>query len=206
ALDDLKSMVDAAGLYLVVGFAGRDQQSLYNGALLMAPNTPARLYRKTHLPYLGFDRYSRAGDRLMVWETDLGKIAPLICFDLRVPEAARTLALSGAELIVLPTNWPNGASVTPKHIAPTRAAENKVYLVTCDRVGTENGFTFIGQSAIYDPYGIELAKAGDAEELIVADIDLAVTRNKRNVLIPGEYEIDPFATRQPNLYRPLTSK
>lgn len=203
-LDPLKVAVDAAQVYVVVGFIGRDTFGLYNGAMLLTPNAPPRLYRKTHLPFLGVDRYARPGDRLIIWETDFGKIGPLICFDLRIPEAARTLALMGADLIVLPTNWPNGASVTPRHIAPARAGENKVWLLTCDRVGTEGGFTFIGQSGVYDPFGSEVVKAGDAEEFICADIDLAVARDKRNVLIPGEYEIDAFATRQPRLYGPLT--
>ncbi|MBX3111696.1 MAG: carbon-nitrogen hydrolase family protein [Fimbriimonadaceae bacterium] len=203
-LDRLQSAVDAGAVHVVVGFVGRDILGLYNGALLLTPGSPSRVYRKTHLPHLGVDRFVRPGDRLVVWDTEIGKIGPLICFDLRVPEAARTLALLGAELIVLPTNWPNGASITPCHIAPTRAGENKVWLAACDRVGSEGGFTFIGQSGIFDPYGNAVAQAGEAEEFLVADIDLTVARDKRNVIVAGEYEIDPFATRQPSLYMPLT--
>ncbi len=204
SLDEMQRLVDDKSLHTIVGFAGRDQAGLYNGVMLLLPRAPARLYRKTHLPFLGFDRFARPGDKLVVWDTDFGKIAPLICFDLRIPEAARALALMGAELIVVPTNWPNLSSVTPRHIAPARAAENKVYLAACDRVGDENGQHFIGMSAVFDPFGEEVVRGGEDEEFLVADIDLATTRNKRSVITPGEYEIDPFATRQPELYASLT--
>jgi predicted amidohydrolase len=201
----IQNEVDALGIGAVVGFAEQGVEGeLYNAAAICEPGVPTRFYRKTHLPFLGYDRFSDPGAELPIFDTRWGKIGVLVCFDLRPPEAARTLALKGAELIVLPTNWPVGAEVSADHVSIARAAENKVFFATCNRVGTENGTTFIGHSRIISTSGKVLAEAGANEETIVADLDLAEARQKRIVNIPGEYEMEVFATRQPNLYLPIT--
>ncbi len=184
----------------IVGFAGKDDLGLYNGVVLFEPQKPARRYIKTHLPYLGYDRFVRSGDELEPFDTQWGKIGILICFDQRPPEAARTLALKGADIIVLPTNWPVGAEVSATYMSIARAAENKVYLATCNRVGTENGTQFIGQSKIIDPRGQVLESANETEQVLIADLDFSLSRNKKIVNIPGEYEMEVFASRKPELY------
>ncbi len=203
ALRLLRLACDRLGMHAVVGFADAEGASLYNAAAFFEPNEPTRLYRKTHLPFLGYDNYVRPGDSLPVLDTRLGKIGILVCFDLRPPEPSRVLALKGAELIVLPTNWPEGADFAPDHMAACRAAENKVFFATCNRVGAEGGFRFIGKSGIYGLGGQTLARAGDGEEVIQADIDLNLARNKRNVTIPGKYETTVFESRRPELYREI---
>ncbi len=191
------------GVHAVFGFAGADDGGLYNGAILAEPDGRMRLFRKVHLPELGLDKFVVPGNDLPVFDTALGRVGILVCFDLRVPEAARVLALRGAELIVLPTNWPEGADFAADLIAPVRAAENKVFLAACNRVGEEGGFRFIGKSGIYGVGGQTLAKAGDGEETIVDDVDPALARNKRNVVIPGRYESTVFDCRRPDLYGPI---
>ncbi len=188
----------------IVGFAEDLSGELYNTAVLLEPGQSPRYYSKTHLPYLGLDRFVRMGNDTPVFETRWGRIGLLICFDLRHPEPMRVLALGGAELVVLPTNWPNGAQLAAGPMTLTRAAENGIFLATCDRVGLENGFTFIGLSKIVSPTGKVLAEAGDAEEILIADIDLAEARQKRNVIIPGQYEITVFDSRRPELYGKLS--
>ncbi len=76
-----------------------------------------------------------------------------ICYDASFPEAARSLALLGADLIVLPTNWPPGSECTAACCINARALENGVFYLAVNRVGTERGFRFIGQSRICDPTG-----------------------------------------------------
>jgi predicted amidohydrolase len=198
----LQAAVEEAGAGLVVGFAGSDSGGLYNGAALLVPGRPPRAYCKTHLPLLGFDRFASPGGSLPVFDTPWAKLGILVCFDLRIPEAMRTLALRGAELVVLPTNWPRGAEATPAHYAPTRASENRVFLATCNRVGTEGSFEFIGQSAVHGVEGELLAQAGDGPCRITADIEPARARDKTRVVVPGVYETDTFATRRPSLYEP----
>ncbi len=200
AVRTVKEAARRSGAHVVVGFAGQDAEGLYNGALLVEPSGRTRRYVKTHLPDLGFDKFARPGDALPVFETAIGRIGVLVCFDLRYPEAARTLALKGADLIVLPTNWPVGAHAGPDFIAPARAAENKVFVATCNRVGTENGFDFIGRSAVYDVFGRTVTGAGAEETVLLADLDLSEARDKRTVVRPGEYEIDVTGRRRPELY------
>ena len=204
--ESLRALRDASsrtGIVTVVGFAEVDGDVLYNSAAIFFGGR-VEVYRKTHLPFLGLDRYVREGDRLAVYDTPVGRIGVLICFDQRHPEPCRVLALEGADLIALPTNWPNGASIAPTLIAPTRAAENRVFFAACNRVGSENGFTFIGKSGIFSPDGGVLSRAGDGEEVIVADLDLAQARLKRSVVIEGEYEMATFDSRRPELYGRLT--
>ncbi len=201
--EELAQACEEYNLLAVIGFAETDGEQIYNTAVLLEPGEEPRFYRKSHLPELGLDKFVTPGDELPVFETRLGNIGILICYDLRIPEAARTLALKGAEIIVLPTNWPNGADISADFISIARAAENRVFLATCDRVGTENGFSFIGKSKIIDVSGTVLASAGAEEEVIMADVDLTKARNKRTVTIPGKYEIQVFDSRHPHLYSAL---
>lgn len=200
---DIKNACDELDILVITGFAEMDAGVVYNTAALFEPGREPRFYRKTHLPELGLDKFVCAGQALPVFETRLGKIGVLICFDLRPPEAARVLALNEAELIVLPTNWPVGAEVSAGYISVARAAENRVFIATCNRVGDENGFTFIGQSKIIDVGGKILAAAGAVEEVIIGEVDLSDARQKRMVAIPGKYETEVFASRNPALYGPI---
>ena len=195
-----------AGVHAVVGFAGNNHMDLYNGAALIRDDGVMLRYIKTHLPILGFDRFAMKGHDLPVFETRFGRIGMIICYDLRPPEAARVLALKGADLIVLPTNWPEGAEVSAEYIAKVRAIENRVFLATCNRVGTEGEFTFIGLSKIIDPAGNVLASAGPEEAIIRADLDLSSARNKHIVIRENEYELALFGCRTPELYGQITEQ
>ncbi len=196
------------GLVVVAGFAeSTEEGGLYNTAALLEKDRSVRTYRKTHLPCLGLDRFVGRGAELPVFETSVGTIGLLICFDLRPPEPSRVLALKGAELIVLPTNWPEGAEFGPEVACRSRCGENRIFFAACNRVGTERGFTFIGKSQIVDPLGHVVARAGDGPEVIQADLDLSLARTKRNVMVPGRYETEMLDSRRPELYgeivRPL---
>jgi predicted amidohydrolase len=178
---------------------------LFNTAALFEPGREVRFYRKAHLPELGLDKFVCQGHGpLEVFDTRIGKIGILICFDLRPPEATRVLALNGAQILILPTNWPEGAERNADHTPITRAMENRIFVATCDRVGEENGFKFIGRSKIVDPSGKVLASAGDQEEVIFAELDLDFANQKRVVTVPGKFEIEVFKARRPDLYSDLT--
>jgi predicted amidohydrolase len=202
-LEAIRLASEELDMLIAFGFAEAGDGKPYNSAVLLEPGREPRFYRKTHLPELGLDRHVEPGRELPVFETRLGKIGILICFDLRVPEAARVLALRGAQLILLPTNWPQGSETSAEHVAITRAAENRVFLAACNRVGEENGFRFIGRSKIIHPSGQILAGAGTEEETIMAECDLAEALLKRNVFDPGRFETTVFDCRQPDLYQPL---
>ncbi len=129
-------------------------EKLFNTAVLVGPIGVIGSYRKVHLPYLGIDMFTSYGDRpFAVHNAGELKVGMNICYDAAFPEAARSLAIQGADLIALPTNWPPGAECTAASVINARAMENAIYFIAVNRVGTERGFDFIGRSKIVDPSG-----------------------------------------------------
>lgn len=204
----LSEACEQTGLMVVVGMLEKDAQGqCFNSAVLVGGRGVYGVYRKAHLPYLGVDRYLAAGDSLAgPFETPLGRLGLLICYDLRFPEATRVLALAGTQVVALSTAWPRAATLYPDWVAQTRAAENGLYLVAANRSGEERGTAFLGRSIICGPDGEVLAEApADEEATIVADIEPDRSTNKRRVFVPGQYELDLMADRRPELYGSLTS-
>jgi len=179
---------------------------LFNSCALIGPAGEVFSYRKLHLPFLGVDRFVTPGDRPLAVH-DLGglRVGINICYDGSFPEAARVLALMGADLILLPTNWPTKAMCTAQYLAAARALENRVFYMAVNRIGDEAGFHFIGQSRIHDCTGDLLALCDhDRPAILAAEIDPGRARQKRIVHIPGEYEIDRVHDRRPEMYGLLT--
>jgi predicted amidohydrolase len=196
----LEDACRAHGSYVVCGMLERDGDHLRNAAVFVGPDGLVGTYWKTHLPYLGVDRFVEPGDELTVYDTPLGRVGVEICYDLRFPEVTRTLALRGADLVAHPTNFPMAARIQTELITVARAAENRIYLLTANRVGKEKWGEFCGWSQIVDPYGKRLAEAGQTEEaVLVADVDVEKARDK-DYVIPGEYELYLFGHRRPELY------
>jgi 5-aminopentanamidase len=194
------------GIHAICGLLERDGDILHNAAILVGPDGLIGSYRKTHLPFLGVDRFVVPGDELKVFDTALGRIGLIICYDLRFPEVTRTLALRGADMVALPTNFPMAAKVQTELITVARAAENRIYLLAANRVGKERWGEFCGWSQIVDPYGTRLAEAGETEEaLLVAEVDVEKARDK-DYIVPGEYELYLFGHRRPELYGALVEE
>ncbi len=189
------------------GFLEADGDRLFNSAALVGPAGLIASYRKVHLPYLGVDRFLDFGDRpFAVHEAAGARIGLNICYDSGFPEPSRVLALAGADLVVLPTNWPNGAELIAEHAIPTRAMENAIFYAAVNRVGTERGFRFIGRSRICAPTGRTLAVgSADDEEILFAEFDPAVARRKTIVRVPGAHLIDRMADRRPEFYGPIVA-
>jgi predicted amidohydrolase len=192
------------GVYAMVGMLETAGRALYNSALLTGPAGLVAIYRKTHLPVLGVDRFVRAGDSLRVVETPVGVLGPLICYDLRFPEVPRVLALQGAEILVHPTNWPRASADFADFVTKAAARASRVFLISANRVGEERGTPFLGRSQILLPSGRPLQEADDHSEMIItAELDLTLASQKKVVHIPGEFELDSFGDRRPELYQQL---
>lgn len=178
---------------------------VYNSAALVGPQGVLAVYHKTHLPHLGVDRYAAPGGAIgPPARTALGALGQLICFDLRFPEPCRVLSLMGAQLVLVSTAWPASATLYADYLARTRAAESAIYIAAANRIGSERGMTYLGRSLIVGPDGRILAEAGREEETILyAEIDLTRSQRKRLVFVPGEYELDLFGARRPDLYGAL---
>jgi predicted amidohydrolase len=193
-------------VHVVAGMLQATGDCIYNSAVLCGPSGLLGVYRKTHLPFLGVDRLTTLGPGpYEVFDTPIGRLGILICYDLRFPEASRCLTLLGADILVLPTNWPVGADASPDYTAPARAVENRIFVVAVNRAGVEKGISFIGKSQIVEPSGKRLAIAQTTgEETILARFDPLRAREKRLVITPGVFEIDTVGDRRPELYRKLT--
>jgi 5-aminopentanamidase len=199
------------GCSAVIGILERDGDQLYNTAVVIEPGGLAGSYRKLHLPYLGVDRFVTPGDKgFPVFEVGRARVAINICYDCSFPEACRIPKLEGAQILVIPTNWPV-SSDSWLHVPSVRAIENHMIVAAADRVGDERGVHFAGHSQIIDFTGASLAEAGELEETILyAEVDSAAADRNRVARIPGKYEIDRIADRRPELYRligqPVASK
>jgi len=205
---ELVKVAQEKGVHLVVGLieraTGGNGKQCFNTALLVGPDGIALHYRKLHLPVLGCDRFVAPGDLpLSVASTPLGRIGLSICYDGSFPETARVLKLRGAQLVVLPTNWPEQATVSRRFQSMVRAFENHVNYVACNRIGSEGGFKFPGGSQAVDFTGHIVAQGGDGAELLFAELDLARADDNKTVLVAGEYELDRIAHRRPEHYGAL---
>lgn len=188
--------------FVVCGMLEKSAERLFNTAALIGPDGLIGSYRKVHLPYLGIDRFTTPGDRpFEVFEAAGVRIGMLICYDGGFPEAARVLAIRGADLILLPTNWPPGGAYMAEFSINCRAMENGVYFAAVNRIGFENGFSFIGKSRICSPVGATMATINeDTPGVLRAEIDPSQSRNKLLVRVPGKHMIDRMADRRPEMY------
>ncbi len=179
-----KSLIEVSkekNLYIVAGIAERDASSFYNSAILTGPAGFIGIYRKTHLFSEEKLWFSPGNTGFKVWETPIGRIGVMICFDWFFPESARTLALNGADIIAHPANL-----VLPycPDAMPIRCLENRVYAVTANRTGSEERggkerLEFIGASEIVSPNGEILCRAErDSEQFGTAEVDITAARNK----------------------------
>jgi predicted amidohydrolase len=187
--------------WIVVGLAEVDPETdiYYNSAVLIGPEGPDGLYRKTHA-YISEPKWAKDGDLgLPVFETPIGRIAMTICMDACYPETARVPALAGADVICFPTNWLSEKSPSPSWMA--RAAENGVYLVAANRYGLERGVQFSGGSAVIDPDGSLQSVVDTGDGIVWGWIDPARARDKRP--LSGRPE-DLIADRRPDAYGTMT--
>src|SRR6187549_1139317 len=179
-----KRLLDLAKYRQMVIVAGLPEQAgttFYNSAVAVGPQGFIGCYRKTHLFFEETLFFTPGDTGFHVWDIGLAKIGVMICFDWYYPEAARTLALKGAEIICHPSNLilPN----CPDSM-PVRCLENRVFAVTSNRTGSEarggkDQLTFIGNSEVVTPKGVIQHRAShDQEELIIVEIDPAQARNK----------------------------
>jgi predicted amidohydrolase len=193
-------------VYIILGLLEKDGDRHFNTSLLIGPEGIIGKYRKIHLPYLGIDRFIDKGDLpFKVYTTPIGNIGMHICYDCNFPECARVMSLMGADILTLPTNWPEGRGKIAEHVVTCRAYENKVNFIAANRTGVERGTKFIGLSRIIDTRGdIVAAATNDSEQIVYGDISISEARQKQVVFKAGEFEINFFADRRPQYYSKIT--
>jgi predicted amidohydrolase len=209
-IKSLQAMAMESGKAVITGFLEESQGYYYNSSIAIdCDGRVAGHYRKVHLFYYEKNVFTTGdlGFPVFALKTESAQIKAgmMICYDWRFPEAARVLAIHGAEVIAVPSNIVTTTGMLHTTLA-TRAFENKVALAFADRVGIEsNGhetLTFRGESALIDLNGQILTKASaDRQQIIVADLDLERTRSKRI----NEYN-DIFDDRVPDAYDSIATQ
>jgi predicted amidohydrolase len=202
ATDKTADLCRKLGVYVVFGLLEIDNGKLYNAAALVGPEGLAGSYRKTHIPMDGADRFVEPGDKpFEVFHTPIANIGILICHDLTFPESARVLMLQGADIIVVPTNWPRKFDIVSRHMVNTRAVENFVHIVACDRVGIERKARFLGQSKIVNARGMtKISGSISKEEILYSEVDIAFARIKFVPGLAGAKLFDMINDRRPEFY------
>lgn len=198
------------GVHVVAGFCEQAPSGRFNSAALLGPAGAIGLYRKAHLFY-DEQSYFQPGDTgFPVFDLPIGKVGMLVCYDLWFPEAARVLALAGADLICVPTNWvanfrrrvaDERGWIMGNYASVAVATQNQVFVAAADRIGAEGDVEFIGSSCIVGPEGWLLAGPASRtdEALLLADVDLAQA-GFRKQRTPRNHTL---GDRRPELYGEL---
>lgn len=174
--------------YLVAGISERDGNALYNSSVVIGPEGYIGTFRKVHLWNKENLFFEPGNLGFPVFKTPIGRIGTFICYDGWFPESYRLCALQGADIICIPTNWvpipgqDESREAMANILVMGGAHSNSVYIAACDRVGSERGQPFIGQSVIvsYTGWPIGGPASPSEEQIIYADVDLAEARAKRN--------------------------
>jgi omega-amidase len=151
-------------------------------------------YSKIHLfRLMDEEKYLQSGDHLGMYEIDGIKVGSMICYDLRFPEQSRTMALAGAQVLIVPAEWPHPRLNHWRHLQIARAIENQTFVVSCNRVGVSGETVFFGHSMVIDPWGEILFEGDETEGIHHVTLDLAVVGEIRR-------RIPIFEDRRPELY------
>ena len=171
-------------VHIIYGLPERDPvltDVLYNAAVLInSDGIAVGTYRKVH-PFADEKRWCRAGCEVPVFDTEIGKIGIMICWDTGFPEIARCCALKGADLLVVSTNWEDPYADDWDLITKARAFDNTLHLVAATRIGADGKtLSFFGHSKIMGPTGREIAALDERKEgYISAELDLSLTQKER---------------------------
>ncbi|EHQ90857.1 N-carbamoylputrescine amidase [Desulfosporosinus youngiae] len=215
AVNHFKQVAKELQVVLPISFYEKKNYARYNSlAVIDAGGEVLGKYRKSHIPDgPGYEEkfYFNPGDTgFKVWNTRFGKIGVGVCWDQWYPEAARCMALMGAELLFYPTaigSEPQDGSMDSKEHWQTcmlgHAAANLIPVIASNRIGVEEDdesiITFYGSSFIAGPQGKKVAEAGRTEEsVLVAEFDLDQLETQR-------IEWGIFRDRRPDLYRIIAS-
>ena len=195
--------------HIVFGLVSKEkvESILYNAAVVIGPDGELLgEYRKLHLP--GEERLAfRPGYRLLTFEATFGEIGVVLGWDLAFPEAARSLALDGAEVLCVCANWghaPNVEREGPvqewRTYVQARALENAFYVVASNRIGEEYSYRFFGESMVVGPRGEVYASIDEEiEGYALATVDLDAVRVARE-------ELQLIQCRVPAAYRSVVRK
>lgn len=170
-LDLVLKLSKQRDILIIAGVAEREGDNLYNSAVIIYRGEIIGKYRKTHLfPLTSEKKHFKAGDKIEVFETPVGDIGILICYELRFPELFRKLVKMGAEIIVIPAEFPKERIEHWRVLLQARAIDNQVFVAGVNCV--EGDLDYGGHSMLVDPMGAVLVEGGNYQEVMMSDIRL----------------------------------
>jgi predicted amidohydrolase len=206
---EIRRIAEAAGdMVVTVGFCEQDGDRRYNSAVAVCHGAVLGLHRKVHQPLREDASYS-AGEGFAAFDTPVGRIGMVICYDKAFPEAARTLALDGADIIVCMSAWPGSSTNAAPDLVNdrwkrrfdlfdcARALENQVVWVSANQSGEFGSLRFVSSAKIVDPGGEILADTGVGAGLAIAEVDVATA------LATARRSMAHLHDRRPHAYRPV---
>ncbi|MBE7188620.1 carbon-nitrogen hydrolase family protein [Jatrophihabitans endophyticus] len=197
----------AGDMVITAGLCEADGPARYNTAVAVHGDGVLGIHRKVHQP-LGEGASYAAGDTFRAFDTPVGRIGMMICYDKAFPEAARALAVDGAEIICCMSAWPTGRTDAAPEIADdrwtrrfdlfdrARALENQVLWVSANQAGTFGELRFVASAKIVDPGGDVLATTGYQAGVAHAEVDLAAVLGtaRRHMFHLRDRRTDTYAT------------
>jgi predicted amidohydrolase len=204
-LGDWSDEAARSDLVVVGGFCERGEEGrVYNSVAIIDASGVRAVYRKLHL----WDReklvFTPGSALPPVVDTRVGRISTVICYDLEFPELTRSVALAGAQALLVPTNWPlvpRPETERPPEVVIGMAAArvNRMAVACADRLGLERGQEWTGGTTIIGSDGWVAAESRDPG-LVVADVDLELALDKRLT-----DQADAFGDRRPEYYGGLAA-
>jgi len=183
SVNTLEKLAKQNKVYIIVGMpelSEKTKATIYNTAVLIGPKGYIGKYRKMYLPtHSVFEekRYFRPGYQAVAFDTEIGKLGIIICYDVFFPEVSRLTRLKGAQLIVCISASPGARRAFFETLTAARAIENTVFLAYVNLVGIEDGLQFWGGSRLIGPNGKVLVKAKyDEEDLVIGEVDYSTIK------------------------------
>jgi predicted amidohydrolase len=206
---EIARLAELAGdLVVCAGYCESAGEQRFNSVVCVHDGRVLGNHRKVHQPLRENASYD-SGDSFQAFDTPVGRIGLLICYDKAFPEAARSLALDGAEIIVVVSAWPGSRTDAPADLADdrwtrrfdlfdrARALENQVVWLSANQSGTFGSLRFVCSAKVVDPGGDVLATTGTAPGLAVATVDVTAA------LAAARRSMGHLRDRRPDTYRPL---
>lgn len=200
----------AGDLVVCAGYCEADGPRRYNSAVCVSGDGVLGRHRKVHQP-LREDASYAAGDRFTAFDTPVGRLGMMICYDKAFPEAARALALDGAQIVACLSAWPAARTNPAPDLAQdrwtrrfdlfdrARALENQVVWVSANQAGTFGSLRFVASAKVVDPGGDVLAGTGITAGMAVADLDVPAA------LDGARRAMAHLRDRRPDAYAPASA-
>lgn len=189
-------LAKSLGINVVAGsVANVKGDKVYNTAYVFdrTGNTVCE-YDKTHLfSPMGEDKFFAKGKGFSTFSLDGVKCGVIICYDLRFPELARSLAVQGLDVLFVVAQWPDVRIPHLVTLAKARAIENQMFVAVCNSCGSTDNTKYGGNSVIFDSWGNELSSANGSEEIITAECDTDILSDKNK-------SINVFCDRRTDIY------